>query len=129
MLNEKDWESLPILDPNDALEALGDKTVFGIMIDGLGSCLMKHLTEVKVSLEANEYDALKTQLQSLKGATLYTRCYRLSKAVEIFKASIDAAQYQNIPSNYARFMRESILLRRYLRRYICQRDGMTKPYN
>ena len=124
MVEDTEIEKLAIMDPEAALESLGDKTVFGIMVDGMSACLIKHMTEIKVSLEANEHGSLKTQLQSLKGATSYTRCYRVGKATELLKNSIEANELDKIPVHYSRFVKESILLKRYLRQYICKRESM-----
>ncbi len=116
-------EGLPIMDPAAAVQLLGDKTVFSIMIDGMCTCIQKHLTEIKVSLEANEFSALRTQLQSLKGATAYTRCDRLGKATELLMEVIKSKKYDDIPEYYSCFVKESILLKRYIRKYICERDS------
>ena len=129
MTDDPELEGLAVMDPDSALEFLGDNTVFEMMLDGMSSCLIKQLTEIKVSLEACDYSSLKTELQSLKGATSYTRCHRVGKAAELFKAAIDTGRFEKVQEHYLRLIRESILLKRDLRKYICMRDSKNNCVN
>ena len=129
MTDDPELQGLVIMDPDSAMEFLGDKAVFEMMLDGMSTCLIKHLTDIKVSLEANDYSSLKTELQSLKGATSYTRCHRVGKAAELFKAAIEAGRFEKIPELYSRFIRESIMLKRCLRKYVSSRDSNIQCIN
>eukprot|EP00830_Metopus_es_P010038 TRINITY_DN19654_c0_g1_i1.p2 TRINITY_DN19654_c0_g1~~TRINITY_DN19654_c0_g1_i1.p2 ORF type:complete len:105 (-),score=28.63 TRINITY_DN19654_c0_g1_i1:34-348(-) len=83
------FDQLQIMDPAGAFSSLGEQTLVDLMIDGMDPCLKKHLTDIKISLEDKNYAFLKTQLQSLKGSTAYTKCDRLGKAVELLKVATE----------------------------------------
>ncbi len=114
---------LPVMETGLMLKDLGNWEAVNLMLDKLDSCILKHLLNIKVSLESKDYAALKIQLHSLKGAAMYTHCKPLEEAAEKFKADVECKDYDSIKYHYPKLLKECIELRKQVKQYTCRRDG------
>lgn len=88
----------------------------------MDGCLHKHLLALKVAFDHGDHLTIRTQAQSLKGASSYIRCDRVGKAAELLRNCIDKKD-ASIGTAYARLVKECIIFKRELRKYICEREG------
>jgi len=129
MKSEALSDSIPILDVQDAINALGDEDLFNILVNHYDEALCKSLKDLRLAMDTFNYKDIRSITHALMGPSNYVEAKRVLKACETVFKNVDNQEGEAVYRNYPILIEECIKLRRWIRGYICNRDSKCKVFN
>lgn len=116
-------DNLPILDHAVAIENLGGQELFIDLIGMFDETLIKILNELKSAIDRNDNPDIRMKAHTLKGSASYIQAERVRRVSEILQLCIDDKNTESVFLYYPLLVKESILLRRCIRMYLCEHNS------
>ena len=79
---------------------------------------------MKDQIESKNYQNLRSEVHSLKGASAYLAAGRIHLLSGNIQQSIDQSNYENVVKLYPRLIEESIILRLHIKKLTYQRKSI-----
>ena len=87
--------------------------------------LIKNLTNMKENIESKDYAKFRAEAHSLKGASGYLAAGRVHQLSEKIQKAVDNKNYSVAFSLYPQLIEQSIILRLYIKKLLCQRKSIS----
>jgi len=114
-----------IFDAEKAIENLGDKDLFLSLVGMFVETLTKNLDEIKIAVDRIDNADIRMKVHILKGTASYIQAERVRRAAEILQLCIDKGDPNAIFDYYPLLIKESIKLRKSIRKYLCINNSNT----
>jgi len=113
-------EPVPI-DIKAGIDQVGETGMFLSMMENFENMtLSKNLMELKMAIDSENWNGVRDEAHSLKGASSYLCTYSLTNLAKEIQLATEIKDYSTVMNLYPKLIEESLKIKLFIKKYLCE---------